>query len=126
MMVVIAVLLFSLLAGETARRARGGKGECCQNFIYHTCQLIIDVGVPKSQNTKAGFLKMGIAYLIAHFLLWHSVLRSINFNDQAMGVFGEIQNVSIQRHLPPEMHTLLVQDPQMPPGFDFFRRHGFS
>ena len=63
---------------------------------------------------------------IARLLLGKTMLRAINLDHQAMTEFGKIENVAVNRRLPPKVVPLTIEISEFTPKPDFLRRHGFA
>ena len=106
-----------------ARSAGWGLHNDIENLPHDSIHRLIDVGVPEPQDAKSRRFKMRIAALFARKSSGLAVLRTIDFNDEAMAKVGKVEDEAINRRLTAEMITLAVESAEFTPQADFLRCH---
>jgi hypothetical protein len=104
-----------------ARSAGWGQGS--ENGINDAVHAPIDLVIPEAQDMESRTGEMSISNSVGSFAPLKSVLCAINLNDEALGEFGEVDDISIDRNLPAKVMTLSIQMFQLHPKLHFLRRH---
>ena len=94
-----------------------------ENFPHDSVHRLIDVGVPEPQDAESRRFEMRIAALVARTPGGFAMLRTIDFNDEAMAKVGKVEDEAINRRLTSEMITLAVESAEFTPQADFLRCH---
>ena len=100
--------------------------QCTQNAFHHAFEIGVDVRIPESKNLEALRLQKTVAKLIRARALGHSVLTAIGFYDESGLERNEVDDVTPDRCLSPEMKAEAFQFAQLHPQFDFLRRESFA
>jgi hypothetical protein len=115
------------LVGRVAGRRPVGWGiQGTENAFHHPREIGINVRIPESRNSEALRLQKGIANLIRPGALRHSVLTAICFDNESRSERNEVDDVTVDRCLSPEMEAERLQFAQLHPQFDFLRRETFT
>ena len=93
-----------------------------QNAFHHSREIGINVRIPESKNSEALRLQKGVANLIRSSALRHSVLAAICFDNELASERNEVDDVTADGCLSPEMKAESFQFTQLHPQFDFLRR----
>jgi hypothetical protein len=93
-----------------------------QNAFHHAVETGINVRIPESENPEPLRLQKGIASPIRTNAVRHSVLTTVGLNDELGSERNEVDDVTADRCLPPEMKPERFQFAQLYPQFDFLRR----
>jgi hypothetical protein len=100
--------------------------QCTQNAFHHTFEIGVDVRIPESKNLEALRLQKSVANLIRACALEHSMLTAIGFYDESGLERNEVDDVTSDRCLSPEMKAEAFQFAQPHPQFDFLRRKSLA
>ena len=84
-------------------RGRGGGIQGTENAFHHPGEIGINVRIPKSKNSEALRLQKGVANLIRSSALRHSVLAAICFDNELASERNEVDDVTADGCLSPEM-----------------------
>jgi hypothetical protein len=85
-------------------------------------EISINIRIPEPQNFKALRLQKRVANLIRSSASRHSVLSAVGFNNKVGSERNEVDDVTTDRCLSPEMKAEWFQFTQLHPQFDFLRR----
>jgi hypothetical protein len=88
--------------------------------------MAIDVRIPESQNPEALRSQKGVTNLIRTSAVRHAVLAAVGLNDELGSERNEVDDVTANRCLPPEMKAERFQFAQLHPQFDFLRSETFT
>ncbi|MEA2910276.1 MAG: hypothetical protein QOJ15_2357 [Bradyrhizobium sp.] len=120
-----AVTFLSLpLVGRVAAEGRSGGGSLSAFRMLSMTpgEISINIRIPEPQNFKALRLQKRVANLIRSSASRHSVLSAVGFNNKVGSERNEVDDVTTDRCLSPEMKAEWFQFTQLHPQFDFLRR----
>ena len=92
-----------LVPSPGGRGLRGGGFQGFQNLLQHAINVVENLRIPESQNTKSHLLQNAIPFLVSHPLA--CMLAAIHLNHQSFFVADKIHDEGPQRFLPAELYT---------------------
>jgi hypothetical protein len=95
--------------------------DCFQNAR----EVLIDVVIPKPQNTKAAVHQSLISFRVSRLVGVEVVLAAVDFDHKPMLQTYEIDNVTLARSLPTKMKSECTPATQVIPDFHLLRRQCF-
>ena len=97
-----------------------------QNAFHHPREIGVDIRIPESKNFEALRLQEGVANLIRSSAVRQAMLTAVSFNDELGSERDEVDDVTANRRLPPEMKAEGLQFAQLHPQFDFLCGETFT
>ena len=100
---------FSLpLAGRVDRPSPVGVGviQMCNDRLNDAVEMLIDIGIPKPQDTKPSRCEKFIPPRISLMKRLASMLPAVGFDDQPMFEAYEIDDIILDRRLSSEMKAI--------------------
>jgi len=77
-----------------------------KNSLEHGRQIVVDLGIPKSDDAIAFLLKPKLSFAVAFGGFIFAVMSAIQLNDQPFRWAEEIHDIPSDRRLPPEMRAV--------------------
>lgn len=92
----------------------------------HVVNIAKDVLVPEAQDSPAVYLETSTPDVVIGDVRTKRVLRTVYFDNKAMGGANEIDDVTGDRHLSAEAETHQTMSTKLVPEFQFGIGHGFA
>lgn len=89
--------------------------ERCADCVYNAFEIAQNFVIPKSQHAKAAFLKEARALVIAQRFSVEAMLLSVELDDDARAMTGEIHEIGADRRLSAEMNIVDFTLPELRP-----------
>jgi hypothetical protein len=85
----------------------GGLTATPGDHLNDSIKICVNIRIPETQYPKTVLLEMRIAYSIS--LSVESVLPAVDFDDESGAEANKVNNIIVDRRLPPKMNSEFAQ-----------------